>query len=76
VVARFTNSGTNLGPILNNPPTGKHAEWPGIYTVRDGRITEGWFAGDILGVLFRLDAIAPPTSNQSKPRSHMRTAHR
>src|SRR5438552_14741301 len=30
VVARFTNSGTNLGPILNNPPTGKHAEWLGV----------------------------------------------
>jgi predicted ester cyclase len=59
VVARFTNSGTNIGPFLNNPPTGKHAEWLGIgiYTLRDGHIIEGWFAEDILGMLIQLDAI-------------------
>jgi steroid delta-isomerase-like uncharacterized protein len=62
VVARFTNSGTNVGPFLNNPPTGKHAEWLGIgiYTLRDGRITEGWFAEDILGMLLQLGATALP----------------
>jgi predicted ester cyclase len=59
VVARFTNSGTNIGPFLNNPPTGKHAAWLGIgiYTLRDGHIIEGWFAGDILDMLVQLDAI-------------------
>jgi predicted ester cyclase len=63
VIARFTNSGTNNGPFLNNPPTGKHAEWLGIgiYTLRDGRITEGWFAEDILDMLIQLEAIALPT---------------
>ncbi len=62
VVVRFTNSGTNVGPFMGNPPTGKHAEWLGIgiYTVRDGRIAEGWFAEDILGMLQQLDAVAPP----------------
>jgi predicted ester cyclase len=61
---RFTNSGTNVGPFLNRPPTGRHAEWLGIgiYTVRGGRITAGWFAEDILGMLMQLDAApAPPT---------------
>jgi predicted ester cyclase len=29
VVLRFTNSGTNIGPFMGNPPTGKHAEWLG-----------------------------------------------
>ena len=69
VIARFTNSGTNVGPFLNNPPTGKHAEWLGIgiYTVRDGRITEGWFAEDILGMLLQLDAITlPPLPTQQR----------
>lgn len=63
VVARFTNSGTNIGSFLNQPPTGKHAEWLGIgiYTLHDGRITEGWFAEDILDMLIQLDAIALPT---------------
>jgi predicted ester cyclase len=63
VIARFTNSGTNIGRFLNRPPTGKHAEWLGIgiYTLQDGRITEGWFAEDILDMLIQLDAIALPT---------------
>ena len=59
VVVRFTNSGTNVGPFMNRPATGKHAEWlgTGIYTVRDGRITDGWFAEDLLGMLVQHDAI-------------------
>jgi predicted ester cyclase len=62
VDARFTNSGTNVGPFLNHRPTGKHAEWLGIgiYTLRDGRITEGWFAEDILGMLLQLGVVAAP----------------
>jgi hypothetical protein len=38
------------------------AEWLGIgiYPVRDGRITEAWFAEDILGMLTQLHAIALP----------------
>jgi len=57
VVLRFTNSGTNVGPFMNRPATGKRAEWLGIYTVRAGCITEGWFAEDILGLLLQLGAI-------------------
>jgi predicted ester cyclase len=62
VVVRFTNSGTNTGPFLANPASGKHAQWLGIgiYTVRDGRIPGGWFAEDILGMLQQLDATALP----------------
>jgi predicted ester cyclase len=47
---------------MNTPATGKRAEWlgVGIYTVRDGRIAEAWFAEDILGMLLQLDAIALP----------------
>jgi predicted ester cyclase len=65
VVLRFTNRGTNVGPFMGNPATGKHAEWLGIgiYTVRDDRITEGWFAEDILGLLLQLDAIALPAND-------------
>jgi predicted ester cyclase len=62
VVVRFTNSGTNVGPFMGSPATGKHAEWLGIgiYTVRGQRITEAWFAEDILAILNQLDAIALP----------------
>jgi predicted ester cyclase len=52
VVVRFTNSGTNVGEFIGEAATGKRATWlgVGIYTVVDGRITEGWFAEDILGL--------------------------
>jgi predicted ester cyclase len=62
VVLRFTNSGTNTGPFMGNPPTGKRAEWlrMGIYTVRNARIAEGWFAEDILGMLTQLKVLALP----------------
>jgi predicted ester cyclase len=59
-VLRFTNSGTNVGTFMGKPATGKRAQWLGIgiYTVRDGRITEAWFAEDILDLLTQLDTIA------------------
>jgi predicted ester cyclase len=59
VVLRFTNSGTNVGQFMGHPPTDKHAEWLGIgiYTVRDGQITEGWFAEDIVGMLMQLGVV-------------------
>jgi predicted ester cyclase len=61
VVLRFTNSGMNIGPFMGRPATNKHAEWLGIgiYTLCDGRITEGWFCEDILGMLQQLDV--PPS---------------
>jgi acetyl esterase len=62
VVARFTNSGTNVGTFMGHPASNKHAEWLGIgiYTMQEGRITEGWFAEDIHGMLQQLDATALP----------------
>lgn len=70
VVLRFTNSGTNVGPFMGNPATDKHAEWLGIgiYTLCHGRITEGWFAEDILGLLLQLDAIALPADGRDTAR--------
>jgi hypothetical protein len=32
----------------------------GIYAVRSGRITEGWFAEDIFGMLQQLQLVTPP----------------
>jgi predicted ester cyclase len=71
VILRFTNSGTNVGPFMNTTATGKRAEWLGIgiYTVRDGRITEGWFAEDIFGLSLQLGILTVPVyrSRNSKP---------
>ena len=62
VVVRFTNSGTQTGPFMGTPPTGKHAEWLGIgiYTVTGGKISEGWFGEDILGMLLQLGIVNLP----------------
>jgi steroid delta-isomerase-like uncharacterized protein len=60
VVVRFTNSGTHTGTFRGIPATGKHAAWLGIgiYTVRNGKIAEAWFAEDILGMLQQLGAVS------------------
>ncbi|MFL1377030.1 MULTISPECIES: ester cyclase, partial [unclassified Nocardiopsis] len=62
VVLRFTGSGTQTGPFMGVPATGRRAERPGIgiYRVRDGRIAEAWFGEDILGMMLRLGAVRLP----------------
>lgn len=62
VVVRFTNSGTQTGPFMGAAPSGVHAEWLGIaiYTVTDGKISEGWFGEDILGMLLQIGAVQLP----------------
>jgi predicted ester cyclase len=64
VVVRFTNSGTNVGDFMGNPPTGRDAAWLGIgiYTVHAGRITSGWFAEDILHMLLQLGTVTLPSA--------------
>lgn len=64
VVVRFTNSGKNVGAFMGSPATGKTATWLGIaiYTVVDGKITEGWFGEDILGMFLQLGVVTLPTS--------------
>jgi predicted ester cyclase len=60
VVVRFVNSGTQTGPFMGAPATGRHAEWLGIgvYRVTAGKISEAWFGEDILGLLLQLEAVS------------------
>ena len=62
VVVRFTNRGTQTGPFMGTPPTGRHAEWLGIgiYTVTSGKISQAWFGEDVLGLLMQLGVITLP----------------
>ena len=62
VVVRFTNSGTQTGPFLGTPPTGRHAEWLGIgiYTVASGKISQAWFGEDVLGMLMQFGIVTLP----------------
>ena len=56
---RLTFSGTNTGPFMGQPPTGRAASWGAIDIVRfrDGRIAEHWGEMDMLGLLGQLGAV-------------------
>ena len=59
VVWRFTARGTQTGPLMNLPPTGRTGESTGIVIFRlaDGKIAEVWVNYDLLGLLQQLGAI-------------------
>jgi len=56
VWARFTASGTNLGPVMGKPPTGKKMAVDVIDIVRieGGKIVEHWGVPDQLGMMIQL----------------------
>jgi predicted ester cyclase len=59
VVVRFTVGGTNDGPFMGRPPTGKTARWSGvtINTFKDGKVTEEWVMPDILSIMKQLGMV-------------------
>jgi steroid delta-isomerase-like uncharacterized protein len=64
VVQRFTARGTHRGELMGVPPTGKPVSMSVIDIVRieDGRMAEGWFVGDFLGLLQQVGAIPAPAA--------------
>jgi predicted ester cyclase len=69
VVATLVHGeGTQTGPFMNIPPTGKHARWRsvGFFRVRDGKIVEHWGIPDMLGLLIQLGVIPPPPAESAK----------
>ncbi|WP_329313551.1 ester cyclase [Streptomyces sp. NBC_01262] len=63
VVTRWTWRGTNTGEMRGMPPTGKPVEMVGTTTFRfaDGRIKEGWWHYDNLGMLRQLGVVQLPS---------------
>ncbi len=62
VWTRNVATGTNDGPYMGHPPTGRRFR---IYIfdvlrVVEGRVVEHWGVPDRLGVLFQLGTVAPP----------------
>lgn len=59
VATWVTGHGTNTGPFLGNPPSGKEATWSsfGIFRVKDGKIVEHWGIPDLVGLLQQIGAI-------------------
>ena len=64
VWARNVGSGTNDGPFMGHPPTGRSMsiEVFDVVRVRDGKIVEHWGVPDRLGALFQLGLAPPPAS--------------
>jgi predicted ester cyclase len=59
VWARFTARGTNLGPVMGRPPTGKKMSIDVIDIVRieGGKIVEHWGVPDQLGMMLQLGLV-------------------
>lgn len=62
VAVRLTNTGTNAGSFMGQPPTNKRATWTtmAIFRVADGKLVERWGIIDALS-LFRQLGVRPPT---------------
>ena len=60
VVTRWIWSFTHTVPVLGAAPTGKHISWTGIsiHRLQSGKIVEGWFNSDDLGLQRQLGLIA------------------
>jgi steroid delta-isomerase-like uncharacterized protein len=64
VVVRWTARGTNTGPLMNMPPSGKQATVTGIsiLTIAGGKVAEQRTVWDTLGMLQQLGVIPTPGS--------------
>ena len=61
---RMTGTGTNHGPFMGNPPTGRpmRVHVFDVLRVEDGRIVEHWGVPDRLGALVQLGLARPPAA--------------
>ena len=53
VVVRLVVSGTQTGPLIGIPATGRHVQWDAtdLYRLSDGKIAEEWAAEDFTAIL-------------------------
>jgi steroid delta-isomerase-like uncharacterized protein len=60
VVTRWTNQGTHEGELQGMPATGKSVSVEGmtIHRIADGKIAEGWWNWDTMGLMRQLGAIS------------------
>lgn len=60
VLVRWTASGTNSGPLLGVPASGRSARWTGmsLLRIRDGRVQEDWVEMDRLGLMQQIGVVA------------------
>ena len=61
VMTRFSARGTNKGPFLGAPPSGRVVNYTGfdLNRIAGGKIVESWVNYDALGLLQQLGLVAP-----------------
>jgi predicted ester cyclase len=66
---RMVASGTNDGPFMGNPPTGRRMRTDvfDVLRVREGKVVEHWGVPDRLGTLFQLGLAQPPGAPAQSP---------
>jgi steroid delta-isomerase-like uncharacterized protein len=59
VVTRYTFSGTQQGPLMGIPATGKHVSITGIsiYRVVNGKMQAAWIEYDMLGLMQQIGMV-------------------
>jgi predicted ester cyclase len=64
---RVTAAGTQSGPLMGMPPTGKRVEFSGaeLFRIRDGRIVEQWGEFDGVAILQQLGLMPQPDGDTS-----------
>jgi steroid delta-isomerase-like uncharacterized protein len=65
----YTVEGTHRGEFEDIPPTGKRVKWSGVdlMTIESGRIAEGRFVSDLMGLLRQLGAtVSAPAERSSR----------
>ena len=62
IVSRFTGAGTHQGELQGIPPSGKRITITGmtIFRYASGKVAEGWYNYDTLGLLRQIGAIPNP----------------
>jgi predicted ester cyclase len=62
VWVRMIGRGTNLGPYMGHPPTGRSIaiDVIDIVRIKDGRIVEHWGVPDRLGAMMRMGILSQP----------------
>ena len=62
VVMRLTVEGTQVGPLLGIPATGRRVRWDAVdvYRFSNGKIVEEWAADDTTAILYQLGQYTPP----------------
>ena len=64
IVVRWVQQGTQSGPFMGIPPTGRQFTIAGIdvHRMRDGLMAEHWHVVDLFGLLQQLGAIPAPST--------------